>query len=347
MSTTCSNKVNNVSESSLDRKPSQFAEYELLLKILNVCLSYKYRIFFVSLIGAAAVAGLSMLLEDRYTASAVVALNLNDKRGGVSPDSYRGNSTINVLEFDLIVDQASSDEKDRHLARLKSFDFLSGFIIKNNLLPMIFRSKWSDNSQGWIEDFHPDIRDAVNAFRGDFLSIGKYGKTEMISVSVTSHSASLSAELADKISSAYNIYNRDRELGILAGRKEYLEKRLEEVSNKETQLSIYRLLESQLAVESLLFARKNYPMELIRPAMPPKFKTYPKRKIWVAAAFIGLIFISIFSVFALSMIRALSRDLKSLSFTNKTNSNQENEVNDSDWVDDPSIIQDSKGGRNE
>ena len=331
------------------RKPSQFAEYELLLKILHIILSYKYRIFFIALIGTSIVVGLSLLVENKFTATSVVAINLNDKRGGVSPDSYRGNSTINVLEYDLIVDQASDDERDRHLARLRSFGFLSEFITDFNLLPVIFSKNWDSQRGIWADGSVPDLRDAVDSFVGSYLSVGKFGKTDMITVSITSASGALSSDLSVKIIESYNTYNRDRELNVLKDRKVYLEKRLSEVSNKETQLSIYRLLESQISVESLLFARKNYPLEIIRPAIIPKFKSYPKRKVWAVGTFIGLIFTSIFSVFFFSMLGALKRDLDGFSRSQLDQVKLKSEPNltENDWVDDVDALPQERGIKHE
>lgn len=322
------------------REPSQFAEYELLLKILHVISSYKYRIFFIAMIGTSIVVGLSLLVENKFTATSVVAINLNDKRGGVSPDSYRGNTTINVLEYDLIVDQASEDERDRHLARLQSFGFISEFVSEYKLLPIIFSNNWDSERQVWIDGSVPDMRDAVDSFVGSYLSIGKFGKTDMITVSITSNSGSLSADLSVEIIKSYNEYNRDRELDVLNERKNYLENRLSQVSSKETQLSIYRLLESQIAVESLLFARKNYPLEIIRPAIIPKFKSYPKRKVWAVGSFIGLIFTSIFGVFFFSLLGALKRDLDGYSRvqTERSSLPDESTLAENDWIDDVDTV---------
>lgn len=332
----------NRSADQTTRSPSQFVEYELLLRIISVLLSYKYRIFVFAFFVTGGVIGLSMLVEPRFSASSVVAVNLDDQRGGVSPEPYRGNNTLGVLEYDLIMTQVPTDEKDRHLARLESYDFLSKFLVHYALLPEIMRDSWDAVAQDWIEGTQPDMRDAVNTFRGGIFSIGKFGSTDMISINVTTHDPALSTKISRSIPEFYNVYNRELELQVLADRRAYLEDRLRQVTSKETQSSIYRILESQISVESLLFARKNFPLETIRPAIEPQFKAYPKRKSWAVLAFVGSVAFSIFAVLFLSIFKAFRADLGR--YNRSATTILESTVEDSDeWIDEGQLPQHNRG----
>ena len=325
-----------------ERVPSQFVEYELLLRIISVLLSYKYRIFLFAFLVTGGVIGLSMLVEPRFSASSVVAVNLDDQRGGVSPEPYRGNNTLGVLEYDLIMNQVPTDEKDRHLARLESYDFLSKFLLQYELLSVIMRDSWDPVSKRWLTGSEPDMRDAVNTFRGSVFSIGKFGSTDMISINVTSHDPALATQISRNIPQFYNIYNRELELQVLEDRRAYLEERLRQVTSKETQSSIYRILESQISVESLLFARKNFPLETIRPAIEPQFKSYPKRKSWAVLAFVGSVGFSIFAVLFLSMFKAFRADLSR--YGSRTPSGAGTTESDSDlWIDEDRPFEPSSG----
>lgn len=334
--------ADNRSIDQATRTPSQFVEYELLLRIISVLLSYKYRIFVFAFLVTGGVIGLSLLVEPRFSASSVVAVNLDDQRGGVSPEPYRGNNTLGVLEYDLIMNQVPTDEKDRHLARLESYDFLSEFLVHFELLPVIMRDRWDPVAQEWVDGSVPDMRDAVNAFRGGIFSIGKFGSTDMISINVTTHDPALSTQISRNIPQFYNIYNRELELQVLADRRAYLEDRLRQVTSKETQSSIYRILESQISVESLLFARKSFPLETIRPAIEPQFKTYPKRKSWAVLAFVGSVAFSVFAVLFLSVFKAFRADLGR--YNRVSTSRMDRLIDDSDeWVDKDQSLQNGRG----
>ena len=85
------------------------------------------------------------------------------------------------------------------------------------------------------------------------------------------------------------------------------------MKNSEIQRSIFRLLETQLAVESLINARANYPLEVIQPATVPLFESFPARKQWTAITLILLLFVGVLFVVAMNVFSALRRDLKAYS----------------------------------
>lgn len=327
-------------EEQRKRVPTQFVEYELLLRIISILLSYRYRIFFFAVLVTGSVVGLSLLVESRFSASSVVAVNLDDQRGGVSPEPYRGNTTLGVLEYDLVMNQVPADEKDRHLARLESYDFISKFLIEYELLPLLMRDDWDPTNQVWLSGAAPDMRDAVSKFRGDVYSIGKFGSTDMLSINITFHDPILAAEISRNIPHFYNSYNREKELEVLHDRRAYLEDRLRQVTSKETQSSIYRILESQISVESLLYARKNFPLETIRPAVEPQFKSYPKRKSWAILAFIGSIGLSIFLVLFLSIFSAFRKDLRQYSQSNNEVEGTVSGMSGDEWIDEHKTVSD-------
>ncbi len=286
------------------------AEYELLLKFLNQLLSYKFRIAIVAVLGAGIVFGLSLLLENRYSAQATVAINISEDPGGVQPNNYRGVNTIGVLEYDFIIDGIQANERERLLARMDSFGFISDFINQQQLLQWLYEESWNNEKQQWVEGFTPDMREAVKKFKSDALYVFTDRKTDLLNIRITSKSPEFSARLANTFVKAFNDYLRELDLGEIKNRRNYLEQRLSEVKNSEIQRSIFRLLETQLAVESLINARANYPLEVIQPATVPLFESYPARKQWTAITLILLLFSGVVFVVSMNVCVALRRDLK-------------------------------------
>ncbi len=287
-----------------------FAEYQLLLKYLHQLLRYKYRVAIVAILGAGAVFGLSWLVADRFSAQATVAINVSEAPGGIKPKDYRGGNTIGVLEYDFIIDGTQSNERERHLARMESFGFVSSFITGQNLLPWLYAKDWDAQSKSWKEGIEPDIREAVKTFKSKALYIVIDKKTDLLNIRITADNPSRAARLANEFVRAFNLYIRSLDVEELKSRRAYLERRLTEVSNTEMHRSIYRLLEAQLAVESLIFARENYPLEMIQPATEPLFESYPPRKKWTALTLIGLVFLGFGAVIVMGVVSALRRDLK-------------------------------------
>jgi len=286
------------------------ADYQLLLKYMHQLLHYKYRVAITAILGAGIVFGLSWLLVDRFSAQATVAINISEAPGGIKPKDYRGGSTIGVIEYDFIIDSTQSNERERHLARMESFGFISSFIAEQNLLPWLYAKDWDEKDGSWKEGVKPDIREAVKEFKSKALYIGIDKKTDLLIVKITADTAIRAAHLVNEFIRAFNLYIRTLDVEELKSRRTYLEHRLTEVRNTEMHRSIYRLLEAQLAVESLIFARENYPLEMIQPATEPLFKSYPPRKKWTALTLIGLLFLGYGIVIVGGIVSTLRRDLK-------------------------------------
>lgn len=289
---------------------TQFAEYQLLLKYMYHLLRYKYRIVIIGILGAGAVFGLSWLIDDRFSAQATVAINISKTPGGIQPNNYRGANTIGVIEYDFIIDSSQSNERERHLARMESFGFISTFITEQNLLPWLYSQDWDLAKKSWKEGVEPDMREAVKEFKSKALYVEIEKKTDLLNIRITADIPDRAARLANDFVHSFNQYIRSLDVEELKSRRTYLERRLKEVNNKDVHRSIYRLLEAQLAVESLIYARENYPLEMIQPATEPLFESYPPRKKWTALTLIGLVFMGFAMVVAMAMMSTLSRDLK-------------------------------------
>jgi uncharacterized protein involved in exopolysaccharide biosynthesis len=289
---------------------TQFAEYQLLLKYTHELLRYKYRIAIIAILGAGMVFGLSWLIEERFSAQATVAINVNEAPGGVQPKNYRGANTIGAIEYDFIIDGIQGNERERHLARMESFGFISWFITEQNLLPWLYAKDWDETNEKWKEGVEPDMREAVKAFKTEGLYVSIDKKTDLLNIRITADIPERAAYLANDFVQAFNRYVRNLYAEELKNRRVYLERRLKEVSNTEIHRSIYRLLEAQLAVESLINARANYPLEMIQPATEPLFESYPKRKKWTALTLVGLLFIGFAGVVVLGVLSKLRSDLK-------------------------------------
>lgn len=289
-----------------------------LVEYLYAVLRYKFRIVIVAILGAGAVFGLSLSVEDRFSAEAVVAVNINENPGGVAPKSYRGSDTLSLLEHDFIIDPNTGNELDRMLARVNSYAFGEHFIETYDLLPWLFRSHWDSEAEVWLGDFKPDMREAVKLLKTSRLYFEMDDATGLLKVGMNAQDPAQAADLVNKFVPLFNEYIRENELNELNQRRAYLEQRLSEVNNIELHRSIFRLLETQLAVESLLFARANYPLEMIQPATVPLYKSYPSRKKWAVLALFGLVMLGVMAVIGLVIIRKLRAGLKRYEFASQS-----------------------------
>ncbi|MEJ2214492.1 MAG: Wzz/FepE/Etk N-terminal domain-containing protein [Gammaproteobacteria bacterium] len=294
----------------IDRMPFGIEEEVDLLQYLYVILRFKYRILIVAMLGAVAVFAYSKLVDDIYMSTAVVAVNIKEKPGGVSPKEYRASDALGLIEHDFIIDAAHSNERDRLMARMRSMKFSQLFIEENNLLPYIFHKRWNSEAKKWEEGFKPDLRQAGRVFSESMRGLESDDQSGLLRVHFKTRDPELSAKLANNFVIRFNQYIRDNQAEELKARRSYLEDRLSEVENIELHRSIYRLMETQLAAESLLYARSEYPLEVIQPAFAPIYKSYPSRKKWAALTFVGLVLLGVMVSIGTVLLKNLRQGLK-------------------------------------
>ena len=220
------------------------------------------------------------------------------------PDSLALVADINARTLTenptLAARMADANELDRLLARMRSMKFSQQFIEQNKLLPYIFHNHWDPQQEAWKEGFKPDLREAGLTFMTRLRGVELDEASGLLRINFTTRDPQFSAALANAFVSQFNQFIRDAEARELEARRDYLTKRLKEVDNIELHKSIYRLMETQLAAESLLYARSEYPLELIQPAFPALYKTYPLRKKWAVMAMLATIMLGI--MFAIGMV---------------------------------------------
>lgn len=287
----------------------KFAEYRVLIALLKHLLRFKYRVLFLAVIASLIVFALSYLVSSKYSSTAIVAVNLADSRGGVSPGDYRSGDTLGVIEYDFLIKAAQENDRARMLTRMESFDFIKSFIEENALLPVLFSDIYDAENRDWLDD-EPDMRDAVSKFKKDYFSVYTDKKTDLLQVSFLTKDPEFSAKLSNIFIEAFNAHIRTIELQQIQKQRDYLESRLNLNRNAELQRSIFRLLETQLSLEALINARDNYPLEMIQPATVPLYKAYPARKKWAVLAFVLTIILSYVATLGWAAISALRNDLR-------------------------------------
>ena len=281
-----------------------------LLEYLHALLRHKYAIFIAATLAAMLVFSLTLLMDNKYTAHSLVAININEEPGSVKPDERQSNYTLGLLENDFILDssQSRSNESKRMMATLNSYSFNVKFIEEQNLLPYIFQDDWDPINETWIDGFQPDMRRANEAF----ITMRSYelnDDTGLLWIFFTTKDPEFSAKLANAIIPSFNNFTKQKQVKLIEERQAYLNKRLQEIDNIQLHRSIYRMIESQIGAESLIFARKDYPLEVIQPALPPLHKSSPKRKQYAALSFIGFLVLGMMIAMGSVLLKKIKQGL--------------------------------------
>lgn len=337
MNTAQSNSPEIINTSS-DRHAQNILDNEVdLLIYLHAVLKVKYRIIIIAIFGATLSFATTFLIDKTYLSTVIVAINIDEKPGGIAAKEYRSGDTVGLLERDFVVQSAPANERDRILTRMQSSKFSEIFILENNLMPYIFYKEWDVKQKKWLDvNDPPDIREGIKIFQENIRYIEIDEKTSLLRVEFKLRDPDYSAKIANLFIERFNKYAKDISLNELSARKSYLESRLRETTSLELQRTIFRLLETQLAAESLIHARNTFPLEVIQPANPPLLKYKPKRLLTAALTFIGLMFVGVTITIGGVIFRRVKANLEALSVsalsTNSTGASPTGLAN-SDWHD--------------
>jgi uncharacterized protein involved in exopolysaccharide biosynthesis len=183
------------------------------------------------------------------------------------------------------------------IATLKSRELLGGFIQDQDLLPVLFASKWDAQSKRWKSgnpDKQPDVRDGVRYFQDSVFNVTEDKKNGLVTVVIEWKDAKTAALWANMLVDRVNEIMRGRALAQSEYNVAYLKQELTQASVVTMQQSIGHVLESEL--QKLLLARedKEYAFKILDHAEPPRHRYWPKRALLIAAAlvlgFIGAAF---------------------------------------------------------
>lgn len=182
----------------------------------------------------------------------------------------------------------SSDVKG--VAVLKSRALARAFIEKNSLEKPLY-----DSASDWIDGLFGsrkglDIRDAVRIFDSEVRAVDEDRKTNLVTLSVTWGDPVEAARWANELVDITNVQLRDEAVATAERNIAYLRKEIAGTAVLPLQQSLSRTLELEL--QKLLMARGNaeFAFRVIDPAVPPKVKFKPRRKLIVmSGGVLGLI----------------------------------------------------------
>jgi uncharacterized protein involved in exopolysaccharide biosynthesis len=181
-------------------------------------------------------------------------------------------------------------DKTEPLAVLGSKDFARTFIEQNKLITVLLHDKWDAKAGKWKNQGpnQPDIRDAVEFFDKRVRRVGEDRKTGVVVLTIDWENPVQAAEWANTLSREINAQLRKRAIENSERSIKYLRAELAVTSEVPLQLSISRLLESQM--QNMMVARGNdeYSFRVIDQARVPKKRLSPKRTmIVIGSAMIG------------------------------------------------------------
>lgn len=281
-----------------------------LLEYVTAILRNKYKIIIISLFCAGIAFGFSQFLPVKYEAVTNIALVEMDSLGGVAPDNRRAPEMMTLLEHDFLTNTVYENYQERIMAKMRSRVFTEYFILKNQLLPIIFHKHWDSEKKQWISDFKPNMTLAARMFKKEISGIEHFKENNLMIVRIRLGEPKLAADLANRFVDDFNTYMREKAIKEADEKLFFLKSELKNTNIVEMRKSFFRLMEAQLVAKMLASNKMEYAIEVLDPAIPPIDKASPARKRITLLTFIMVFILSVVYIIGRIVFKRINASIK-------------------------------------
>jgi capsular polysaccharide biosynthesis protein len=260
--------------------------------LLGTLWRYKFAIGAATLVCTAAATALSFVVDDRYQASVVLSSVSEDSTSGRLGGLASIASQLGGLAS-LGLSAASSSQKQESLATLQSEALTERFINQNNLLPILYASKWDPIKRDWKPMPREEIPTPWKAnefFKRHIRNVSSDTKTGLTTLKITWKDPNQAASWANGLVKMTNEYLRRKAIQETDANINYLKDQLSRSTIIAVQNAISSVLESEMNKSMLAQGNEEFALKVIDPAEAPERRISPIPALWILMGFLlGLI----------------------------------------------------------
>jgi uncharacterized protein involved in exopolysaccharide biosynthesis len=278
-----------------------YAEDEIrLADLLRAMNAQRRLIIAITVAGTVLATVLALVMTPVYRSKALlVPVSQEQENRGLSAiaGQFGGLAQLAGLNFG-----GGGSSKDEAIALLKSRGFTEQFIRSENLLPVLFDSKWDADQERWKSDDQneiPTLNDGYRLFDRNVRQVTEDRKTSLVTLTIDWKDRELAARWAQLLVERVNQSMRERAIEESQRSLNYLNQELLKTEAAEVRQAIYRLIETQ--IKSIMWAnvRDQYSFRVLDPpAVADKDDPVrPRRASMIAIGTVLGFFISLLIVF--------------------------------------------------
>ena len=272
-----------------------------LLELIRTLLQAWKTILGITIICSGLAIAYAVYAPEVFKADALLAPAQDEKSGASSMLSQFGG-----LAAMAGISIPSDSNVDRVLATLETREFLTKFIRRNDLLPVIFKDRWIEVSKSFKLDDkgeEPSIDDGYTILLACIES--EQDKSGLIKLSISWEDPDIAAQWANDLVKQLNEQLRQKAITDSQKRVGYLEQELAKTTLQDMRAVLYNLLEAEKQKAMLANVNEDFALEVIDPAVAPETREKPNRKLIVALGGVCGGFLGIFTVFFAQFLRKL------------------------------------------
>ena len=181
------------------------------------------------------------------------------------------------------------------LAVLQSEALTESYISSNNLLPILFESRWDSVKNEW-KDENPNKRPTLwkgnQFFKKNVRSVSTDSKSGLVTVSIKWKDPKTAARWVNDLIRLANESLRDKAIREAENNMSYLNEQAQKTDIVVVRQGIYSLLEDEINKAMMAKGTEEFALKVIDPATPPELPTSPKPVTWVLTGLFAGIFLS-------------------------------------------------------
>jgi len=248
-------------------------------------------------------AGISFLLTPVFRAEVLLEPVQRDSTlGGLASLAGRVGDLASISG----INQVGGDDSATSIATLKSRALTETLIKDEGVMPLLFPSDWDAQKRAWEDpNDPPTMWEAFEKFDEKIREVKEDRKTGLVTLAIEWEDPVLAARWANSLVKRVNAKRREEAIRLATSSIAYLRKELRTAGAVELQQAIYRMIETQMKTVMLARSTEEYAFRVIDPAVPPKKKIRPKRRLIALGA---MVFGALLGVYA-AVLRSKRRRL--------------------------------------
>ncbi len=244
------------------------------------------------------VAIVSLVIPKEYDAAIIISPvpNQSEKSFGGGAGGLGGLGGLAALAG---MSFGSDSKKAESIATLQSQALTGRYIRENNLLPILYASKWDAAQRKWkVTDPQkvPTLWKAIQYFK-HVRTISTDTKTGLVTLTIRWDDAALAANWANGLVKMTNDYVREAAMVEADRNVAYLTKQAAATDVLGIKQAVYNLLQSEINKGMIARGTDEYAFKVIDPAIVSEKAAFPQKIIWALTAFFGSLILAVFFAF--------------------------------------------------
>jgi uncharacterized protein involved in exopolysaccharide biosynthesis len=250
-----------------------------IAEICAVLWKSKWLLITVS-VGAALLAfGVAQILPVKYDAVIVVSpvssQSGSSKLGALSDVASSLGGLGSLLGFSA----SGGEQKAESIATLQSEALTESFIKRNDLLPILYESKWNARTMTWNTTDPkklPTLWKANRMFSQSIRGITENAKTGLVTLTISWKDPNQAASWANGLVKLANDYLRGRAIQRSERNIEYLTAQAAKANDVQLRTAIFELMQNEIKTEMVSRGNDEYAIKVIDPAAVPEKPASPQ-----------------------------------------------------------------------